>query len=208
MNAKELYAHLDKRLKTDNIWTKEQAEIYSVLKLLLHEHSLSKKFYKVNANHSEYLKFILEQDWLKEDKDKLYVHNVIKSCVLLEHPINREEGIKIVLLFRGFDVTLTGFYDKKLGIFYVYFSKNSNEPAYLAYYNTHKDTKEQHVMRLPEFEKIYKVSGFLDTMLKKSSLIRFVVDTFRFYKCEMLLHHAVGLRYDVTLDQIYSKIRA
>ena len=63
-------------------------------------------------------------------------------------------------------------------------------------------------MLLPEFEKIYEVTGFLDTMLKKGSLIRLVVDIFRFYKCETLLHHNVGLRYDVTLEQIYSKIRA
>ena len=208
MYAKELYAQLDQKLKTDNIWTKEQAEIYNVLKLLLHEHSLSKKFYKVNARYGEFVDFMLEQDWYKEDKDKLYVRNVIRSCVLLEHPINRQEGIKIVLLFRRFDTKLTGFYDKKLGIFYVYFSKDESKYAYLAYYNTHKDTKEQHSMRLPEFDKIYEVTEFLDTMLKKSSLVRLVVDIFRFYKCEMLLHHNIGLRYDVTLEQIYTKIRA
>ena len=208
MNAKELYAQVDNMLKTTGIWTKEQSEIYSVLKLLLHEHAISKKFYKVNGRYGEFLDFMFEQDWYKQDKDRLYVHNIIKSCVLLESPVNRQEGIKIVLLFRNNNTMLTGFYDKKLGVFYVYFSNDKGQQAYIAYYNTHKDTKEQHSMRLPEFDKIYEVTTYIDTMLKKSSLIRLVVDIFRFYKCELLLHHDIGLRYNVTLDQIYSKIRA
>lgn len=211
MNTKELYVFVNQKLKTDSVWTKEQAELYSTLKLLLHEHSLSKKFYKVNKNHAEFLNFMFEKDWYKEDKDKIYIKNIIKVCVVLENPINNSEGIKILLYFKGFDVYLTGFYDKKIEVFYIYFSKKlseSSEPAYLAYYNTHSNIKEQHSMRLPQFEKIYEVTGFLDTMIKKASLIRMVVDILRFHKCESLMHHNVGLNYNVTLEQIYSKIRA
>lgn len=211
MNTKELYVFVNQKLKTDSVWTKEQAELYSTLKLLLHEHSLSKKFYKTNKNHAEFLNFMFEKDWYKEDKDKIYIKNIIKVCVVLENPINNSEGIKILLYFKGFDVYLTGFYDKKIEVFYIYFSKKlseSSEPAYLAYYNTHSNIKEQHSMRLPQFEKIYDVTGFLDTMIKKASLIRMVVDILRFHKCGPLLHHNVGLSYNVTLEQIYSKIRA
>ncbi len=208
MDAKKLYEQLTQVLKTDTVWSKEQAAVYSTLKLLLQEHSLSKKIYKVNTTHRDFLNYMFEQEWYQKDTDKIYVRSIIKCCVLLEIPVNIPDGIKIVLFFKDFNVKLTGFYDKKIGIFYIYFSRDNEEPAYLAYYNTHKDTKEQNSMLLPEFEKIYKVTGFLDTMLKKSSLIKLVVDIFRFYKCETLLHHNVGLRYDVTLEQIYSKIRA
>lgn len=208
MSAKDLYIDICKKLKTETVWTKEQAEIYSTLKLLVQEHTLCKRFYKVNSRHKEFLDYMTEQDWYKQDKDKLYVLSILKSCMLLENPINEPGGIKITLFFKGFETCLNGFYDKKIGLFYVYFSKNNKEPAYLAYFNTHKDTKEQHSMRLPDFEKIYEVTEFLDTMFKKSSLIRLVVDVFRFYNCETLLHHAIGIRYDVTLEQIYSKIHA
>lgn len=209
MSTKKLYDELSEKLKTNTIWTKEQAEIYETIKLLLHENSLSKKFYKVNMRYKEYLDFMNELDWYKQDKDKLYVNKIIKSCVLLENPINNSEGIKITLFFKELNIKLNGFYDKKLDIFYIYFSKDtSNEIAYMAYYNTHKDTRGQSDMRLPEFEKIYKVTGFLDTMFKKSSLVKFVVDTFRFYNCELLLLHNVGIRYNITLDQIYNKIHA
>ena len=209
MSAKNLYDDLCQKLKTDTIWTKEQAEIYETLKLLLHEHSLNKKLYKVNVHHKEYIDYMSELDWYKEDKDKLYVNKIIKSCVLLENTINNNQGIKITLFFKDINIKLNGFYDKKLDIFYIYFSKDkNNEIAYLAYYNTHKDTKNQLDMRLPEFEKIYNVTGFLDTAFKKSSLIKFVVDTFRFYDCDLLLLHNVGINYNITLNQIYSKIRA
>jgi len=207
MSAKNLYDDLCKRLKTDTVWTKEQAELYETLKLLLHEHSLCKKFYKVNMHHKDYIDFMNELDWYKQDKDKLYVNKIIKSCVLLENPINNSQGIKIILFFKELNIKLNGFYDKKLDIFYIYFSKDkNNEIAYVTYYNTHKDTRIQADMRLPEFEKIYNVTGFLDTMLKRGSLIKFIVDTLRFYGCELLLLHNVGIRYNITLDQIYNKI--
>lgn len=208
MSAKDLYSQISKKLKTDTIWTKEQAELYETLKLLLQENSLSKKFYKVNMHYNEYLKFMFEREWYNQDKDKLFINKIIKNCVLLENTINNSDGIKIILFFKLFNIKLNGFYDKKLDIFYIYFSKDNGKNAYLAYFNTHKDIKEQYSMRLPEFEKIYNLTGFLDTMFKKSSLIQFVVDTFRFYNCELLLCHNVGIRYNVTLDQIYSKIRA
>jgi len=207
MSAKDLYSSINKNLKTDTVWTKEQYEIYCVLKLLLQENNLSKKIYKVNKNHKDFLQFMHEQEWYKNDKDKLYVHDMIKYCMLVEQPINNSEGVKITLFFKNFETYLNGFFDKKLNIFYIYFSKNNKKNAYIAYYNTHKDTREQHNMRLPEFEKIYETTGFIDTMLKKGSLVRFVVDVFRFYKCEILLHLSVGLRYNVTLEQIYSQIR-
>ena len=209
MSAKNLYVDLCQKLKTDTIWTKEQAEIYETLKLLLHEHSLSKKFYKVNINHKEYIDYMVELDWYKQDKDKLYVNKIIKSCILLENPINNSEGVKIILFFKELNIKLKKLHNKKLDIFYIYFSKDkNNEIAYVAYYNTHKDKRNQADMLLPEFEKIYNVSGFLDTMFKKSSLVKFVVDTLRFYGCELLLLHNVGIRYNITLNEIYSKIRA
>ena len=200
----KIYEECDRLLNSDGIWNDNQALLYSSLKVLLKKQSLSKKLYKLNKDHYEdYVKFLKETDWYIGDSDRIYIELLFKSCLLYDPIVNTEKGIKCVFFIKHTQCFLNIFYDKLLNVFYVYFSKN-NAKAFVCYYNGHEKIKLQKEMRLPEFENIYQVTEFSDSMFKKSSLIKFVVDTIRFYGLEEILFLNIGINYPVNLNSIYN----
>lgn len=194
-------------LRSEGLWNENQELLYNTIKTLLKENSLSHKLYKLNKDcHGPYVNFIKEKDWFTYDKDRIYIETVLKTCMLFEPPLMTNDGIKLVLYFKGNDSFLCAFYDKKLEVFYLYaLSKTKNKKAHLCYYNRHANIKYQKSLRLPEFSEIYETLGLLEAMFKKSSLIKFIVDTLLFYNLDPLLHIHIGINYNITLKQIYEK---
>jgi hypothetical protein len=193
-------------LRTDGIWNENQELLYNTIKRLLKENSLSHKIYRLNKDcHDHYVNFIKEKDWFIYDKDRLYVENVAKVCVLFQPPVISQHGIKLVLYLNGYNSFLYAFYDRKLEIFYLYGLSKNNDRAHICYYNTHANIKYQKSLRLPEFEKFYEITGILEAMFKKGHLIKFIIDTLLFYNMEELLNINIGINYNITLKQIYEK---
>jgi hypothetical protein len=200
----KVYEECNSLLKCDSIWNSNQALLYSSLKVLLKEQALSKKLYKLNKDHHEkYIKFIKEQDWYIGDSDRIYIDTIVNTFLLYDPIVCNDKGIKCVFFIKNTMSYLTIFYDKLLNVFYVYFSKN-NAKAFVCYYNGHDKIKMQKELRLPQFESIYEVSGFSDSMFKKSSLVKFIVDSLKFYGLEELIFLNIGINYPVNLNSIYN----
>ena len=208
--AESVYKYVSDKLKCETKWTDDQAKIYDCLKLLLADYRIEKQIYKLNDKYADYKKFIMCRPWYNGNKNRLYIDNLTRNCVLSEKVINDEErGTRIVLFFKNFNCNLQLFHDKKLELFYGYFShKNSKETGYFACNNPHKNIQEQNVMKIPDFDAMYKISNIMDSMITKKNFMLFIIDTIRYYCVDnqTVLNIKIGLNYNITLEQLYQQI--
>ena len=210
------FSSFDKSLTsifTSQHWTDLQYQSYQLINEYVEEYQEKNRVYSTEMDKKIISGNLRDQLWFKHSKGKAIMSQLLDFMTLEDYHLDYNKAFTNFILslsFRTFKIHVCLYKNdiNKFINYYVFFERQEKK-AYLAYYieamgmDVNDHFKK---IKLPEFEKIYRIIDVNPQTLFQYELINFFSEIIMYYDdSEILGNLSIGNSYPVTLNSLINK---
>jgi hypothetical protein len=195
-------------------WTPVQQQTYQLIKNYTRNLQEDSRKAEIKEDISIIRNNFKDQPWFINSKSKPVLSYLLDSMSLVHYTFEQNEyyiSFMIVLSFQNFEYHVC-FYQNKVNHFsnfYIYFVNAKNQKAYLTFYTNAMGTEATTTVKklqLPEFNKIYQVTGLDAQMFSQYDFLIFFTEIAMYYDESGLIGDIqIGHGIQATLNQLIAK---
>lgn len=195
-------------------WTQQQHLGYTIMRNHIHNYKEKNKKFEIKDDRLIIRNNLKDQLWFGHSKSKPIISQLLDSMSIVNYVSDINDyciNFILVISFGQFKLYAC-LYQNNINNFmnfYIYFENDNKNRAYLAYY-TMAPGMELNVnmkkLKLPEFDKIYQVTGLNSQIFYQYDLLNFFSEIIMYYEesgslGDIQISHGVS----ITLNQLIDK---
>jgi hypothetical protein len=213
ITANSLESSLGSIFDTDE-WTPLQHQSYTMIRHYVNNFKEKNKKYEIKDDKAIIRNNLKEQLWFTYSKSKPLISHLLDSMSVINYTFDDNDfctNLMAIISFEIFKLHIC-FYKNKINDFlnyYIFFENDQKQKAYMAYYTISLGTEPTETvkkLKLPEFAKIYAVTGINSQMFYQYDLLTFFSEIVMYYdESGFLGDIQICFNVSVTLNELVNK---
>ncbi len=195
-------------------WTPLQQQTYTLIKNYVQNFREDSRKSEIKDDRMIIRRNLTDQIWFLNSKSKPLLSLLLDHMSLTSYVFDQNDdyvNLMLCLSFKTFDLHVCFYLNRinHFSNFYIYFENPQHQKAYMTYYTNVMGTDPNtnvKKLQLPEFTKIYQVTGINSQMFYQYDLLIFFAEIAMYYDESGLIGNIqISHSLSVTLNQLIAK---